>query len=418
MDHLAPVRIAHRIQHLQEHADARRPVEPARVAPRHQGFALHVLHRDVRNAAGIHAGVVQAGDPRILQRGEDVAFEREALGHLRRTTLQARDLQRHLAFERAVGAAGEPDVRHAAGPQRPQQLVGAELLARLAAGRSFRPGVGCLDARRTIQRPAAPWPDRRASASRSVRTSGWSSLGQRVEPGPPRSGGNGRASSSNSPRRAICRFVRPCGPALFHRRLQHQPGLQPQPLHGAFGDVQRLGDFLFAVAAEVAHLHHLGEARDRPAPATRALRARAGWRPRPPAAVPPRPSTGSGVAVRHRAFPRRVRGRWKRSPIASPGTHRRRTRAGLPRAARLPARSGGRTRAPGCACPEGCCARRRAAAPGPASPGRIGRRKQCLARARVACLDLLQQLGDLRHQRLWGARQTLANPNRAMPGAA
>jgi hypothetical protein len=32
-------------------------------------------------------------------------------------------------------------------------------------------------------------------------------------------------------------------------------------LDGALGDVQCLGDFPLAVTAEVAHLHHLGEAR-------------------------------------------------------------------------------------------------------------------------------------------------------------
>ena len=67
--------------------------------------------------------------------------------------MQAGDLERNVALERAVGASSEPDVCHAAGPQQPQQFVGAEPLARVPSGRFFLVVFVNVDARRTVQDP-------------------------------------------------------------------------------------------------------------------------------------------------------------------------------------------------------------------------------------------------------------------------
>ena len=68
---------------------------------------------------------------------------------------------------------------------------------------------------------------------------------------PPRVLGLVADVSSSSLRRASCSFV---SATCRAHHLQHQLRLQPQPLHGAFGDFERLGDLLLGVAAEVTHL--------------------------------------------------------------------------------------------------------------------------------------------------------------------
>ena len=88
MQDLAPVRVAHRVQYLDEQPDARWHIERAGIAPGHQRLALHVLHRDVGHASGIDAGIVKAGDVRGFERGEDAAFTREAFRHLGRHAAQ------------------------------------------------------------------------------------------------------------------------------------------------------------------------------------------------------------------------------------------------------------------------------------------------------------------------------------------
>ena len=63
-----------------------------------------------------------------------------------------RDLQRDLALESAVRAVRQPNLGHAARTQRPQQLIGAEPIARVAVDPPAVGGAGCLDAWNAIQR--------------------------------------------------------------------------------------------------------------------------------------------------------------------------------------------------------------------------------------------------------------------------
>ena len=117
-------------------ADARGGIESPRLAPARERLALHVFHGDVGHAGYIDAGIVEAGDARIFQRGQDAAFAREAFGHLRGHFLQAGNLQRHLSLERPIGASRQPHLGHAANAQGAQQFVGAEPLTRLARGQA------------------------------------------------------------------------------------------------------------------------------------------------------------------------------------------------------------------------------------------------------------------------------------------
>ena len=177
------MRVAHRVEHLDEQPDARRCIECAGIAPCDQLLALHVLHRDVGCAGGIEAGIVKAGDVRGFERGEDAAFAREAIRHLCRHIAQVGNLERDLPLECPVRAVRQPHLRHAAGAQRPQQLVGAEPLARAAFDLPDIHGAGRLHARHAIQRTAD-------CAGRIVRQQALAQglhqrlvlLGQRVQP--------------------------------------------------------------------------------------------------------------------------------------------------------------------------------------------------------------------------------------------
>jgi len=48
---------------------------------------------------------------------------------------------------------------------------------------------------------------------------------------------------------------------LPHRRLEKKASLLSIALHGSFRELQCFGDFLFSVAAEIAHFDHLSQAR-------------------------------------------------------------------------------------------------------------------------------------------------------------
>ena len=79
VDDLTLVRVLNGLEHLQEQPQPRADVEPLRVAPVGEQFALHVLHRQVGQAMRIDAGVVQACNMRMFQARENVALAREAL---------------------------------------------------------------------------------------------------------------------------------------------------------------------------------------------------------------------------------------------------------------------------------------------------------------------------------------------------
>jgi hypothetical protein len=90
-------------------------------------LALDVLQRQVRPAVLVDPGVVQARDVRVLQAGEDVALARHAFGQAT-APRQARELQRNLTLEAAVGPLGQPHRAHATKPQFADQAIGTDRL--------------------------------------------------------------------------------------------------------------------------------------------------------------------------------------------------------------------------------------------------------------------------------------------------
>ena len=117
------VRVRDRLRHLQEHAKTRAHVEALVVAVLVDRTAFDVLERQIRPAAGRHARVVQPRDVRVVERGEDVALPRHALGERRARPGAARQLQRHGAPDHPVRALGQPHRAHAAFAQLAQQTI-------------------------------------------------------------------------------------------------------------------------------------------------------------------------------------------------------------------------------------------------------------------------------------------------------
>ena len=120
VDHQPAVRVGHRVAHLQQQLHPRAQRQQAGAAVGVDRLALHVLQCQPGAAGFVHPGVVQPRDVRVLQRGQDVALARHALGQAARPG-QARQLQRHQAFELPVHAARQPDTAHAAFTQLAQQ---------------------------------------------------------------------------------------------------------------------------------------------------------------------------------------------------------------------------------------------------------------------------------------------------------
>ena len=134
MDDLTLVGVLHGLEHLQEQAQARTDVEPLRIAPVGEQLTLHVLHRQEGQAVGIDAGVVQPRNMRMLQTRENVALAEEALFQIVAHARHRRQLQGHLAVERAVRALRQPHFGHAAGTQQTYQFVRSDAVAGLKSG--------------------------------------------------------------------------------------------------------------------------------------------------------------------------------------------------------------------------------------------------------------------------------------------
>ena len=121
------VRELHRRQYLKKQPEAGLDVELARVAEGGDVTPVHALHRQVRLPLG-HAGVVEPGDVRVLEAGEDVALAGEAHRHVPAGRVQQRQLERHVAPERPVVPPREPHLAHPAAAEQLHEQVGPDAL--------------------------------------------------------------------------------------------------------------------------------------------------------------------------------------------------------------------------------------------------------------------------------------------------
>ncbi len=91
---------------------ASRRAAPAVVVDR---LARDVLHHDVGQTAGGEAGVVELGDVRMDELGEDPLLPQQSVG-VGDGVVEMDDLDRHPALEEPVGALAEVDPAHAPSP--------------------------------------------------------------------------------------------------------------------------------------------------------------------------------------------------------------------------------------------------------------------------------------------------------------
>ena len=143
--HQPRMRKLDRLQHLQEQLHPLAQAGTPAVAVLGDGLAVHVLHGQpglgLAARAVFGAGVIEPGDQRVLQRGEDVALALEAQRQRGWRAMQPGQLQGHGPLQFAVHPFGQPDAAHAALAQQAQQVVRAQALA--AGGCS---GIGGLRA--------------------------------------------------------------------------------------------------------------------------------------------------------------------------------------------------------------------------------------------------------------------------------
>ena len=130
VDDQPPMGMRHRAHHLHEEAQPFARAQLLLLAKDIQRQAVDVFHGDVRPAAFVQPGVVQARDVRVFQQRADLALARHAFGEAGRAG-DARQFERHLALECAVGTFGQPDRAHAALADLAQQPVRAHPVARL-----------------------------------------------------------------------------------------------------------------------------------------------------------------------------------------------------------------------------------------------------------------------------------------------
>lgn len=126
------VRGLHGARDAQEQFQARIQVERAFAAVAVERQAVDVLHHQVRQARRRGAAVVQAGDVRMRQLGQDLALAGEPLGLRAAAVFQ--QLDRHAPPIARVVALGHEHRAHAAAGQALDQPPRAEAVAHLQLG--------------------------------------------------------------------------------------------------------------------------------------------------------------------------------------------------------------------------------------------------------------------------------------------
>src|SRR5690349_4428381 len=108
-----------------------------RIAPAREWLSRHILHREIRLPGAVDARIVETGDVRVLEGRQNVALAVKALLELAAHEHEGRYLQGHRALQRAVPTPREPHLRHPAGSERPNQLVGSDACPGLQAARGL-----------------------------------------------------------------------------------------------------------------------------------------------------------------------------------------------------------------------------------------------------------------------------------------
>ena len=121
-----------------EELQPRRGVHPSGVAILDDRLSLDVLHREVRQSVRRRAAVEEAGDVRVLEAGEDLAFVPEPSHDGVAVHAALEHLDRDALLERIVIADAEMHGAHAAVPDLANEAIGPD--TRVAVGQARRRG--------------------------------------------------------------------------------------------------------------------------------------------------------------------------------------------------------------------------------------------------------------------------------------
>jgi len=126
----ALVRVLHRGADLAEQLDAGSDGQAPCVAVGHQGAPVDLLHDEIGQAVLGGAGVIEAGDQRMLQAGQDLPLGEEAVEDEVAVHAAPDDLERDAPGETSLLVDSGVDRSHAAVAQLADDTVGADPLAR------------------------------------------------------------------------------------------------------------------------------------------------------------------------------------------------------------------------------------------------------------------------------------------------
>jgi hypothetical protein len=110
---------ANRLKQFQSGID----VQPMRIAESIDGDAVDVLHDDVGASVRQGPAVQEMSDVRMIELGQNLAFQLEPRVHPDRQRSPMHDFDRHLLLELRIGAFGQINLAHAAGTQGAQHPI-------------------------------------------------------------------------------------------------------------------------------------------------------------------------------------------------------------------------------------------------------------------------------------------------------
>jgi len=133
------VRVLHGVADGQEQPEPVIDAEPAPITVRRDRLALDLLHHQIELTVIGRAAIEQAGDVRMIEAGQDLAFGAEPAGQIVGDTVAAQQFDGDLLRVLAVAALAEVDVAHAAASNAADQTPCVDLRtdAGVDGGRTF-----------------------------------------------------------------------------------------------------------------------------------------------------------------------------------------------------------------------------------------------------------------------------------------
>ena len=152
MDHEVPMQVADRLHHPEEESETTAEIELLGLGPGGDRKPVDPLKDEVGPPLAGQAPVEKAGDPRVVETGEQLAFGQEPRPQRRLLQVEVEELDRHAVLELTVGALGQVDRSHAAPAEEPDRPIGPDLDRRFERGVELADGTAA-DGRLEIGEP-------------------------------------------------------------------------------------------------------------------------------------------------------------------------------------------------------------------------------------------------------------------------